>query len=82
MLSNKCSICNSDCWELREYNSDGRSLDGKKALPETMESPNEGTFTYCDKCVDEANKAWWEKEQNAYIFDDFGNTPDDPEFYE
>jgi hypothetical protein len=79
-MEEKCEKCNSSKWRLREYNSDAESLDGKMMLPETLDSPLEGTITYCDECVEEANRVWWEKEKNAYIYDDFGNNPDDPEF--
>jgi hypothetical protein len=79
MSEEKCEKCNRKNY-LREYDSNGDSSDGEKSLPETMDSPYEGTITYCDRCVDEAKKAWWENEKNAYIYDDYGNTPDDPEF--
>lgn len=82
LVVEKCSICNSSRFELRVYNSDGKSLDGEKTLPENLQSPIDGTIIYCDECVEAARRRWWAKEQNSCIFDDFGNTPDDPEFFD
>ena len=79
-MEEKCEKCNSDRWELREYNTNGISLDERMSLPETMDFPFEGTITYCDEWVENANKLWWEQEKTDYIYDDSGNTPDDPEF--
>lgn len=45
-------------------------------LPETLEPG-----WYCYGCVQAAMDAWWREEQKAYIFDEFGNTPDDEEFF-
>ena len=81
-LGERCSICNSSKFKLRKYNTEGKSLDGEKTLPENLDNPLDGTIIYCDKCVEAARRKWWAKEQNAYIFDDFGNTPDDPEFFD
>ena len=80
MLEDKCLKCNKNRLELREYDTDGESLDGELTLPETMDIPFEGTVTYCDECVEESNRLWREQEKNAYIYDDFGNMPNDPEF--
>lgn len=44
--------------------------------PETLEAG-----WYCNCCVEGAMDAWWREEQKAYIFDEFGNTPDDEEFF-
>lgn len=44
--------------------------------PETLEAG-----WYCNCCVEGAMDAWWREEKKAYIFDEFGNTPDDEEFF-
>ena len=81
----ECWNCHSKNGKLREYNSYGVSLDGAKTLPETLEYPldeDEENAVYCDDCVDKEYKKWWDIEKNAYIYDNCGNHPDDPEFSE
>jgi len=56
-------------------------LDGEKTLRENLDNPSDGTIIYCDECVEVAKRKWWEKGQNAYIFGDFGNTPNDSESF-
>lgn len=88
MLEKICSKCKAKDGDIDEYcetkvrfyNEDGISTDGKKELCETMLVDELTPF--CDSCVDNESRKWWEEESKAYIFDDFGNTPDDDEYCE
>ena len=67
---------------LREYNESGDPVDGSnKQLPEGFDNSDEGQpITYCDICIDKANSVWWSAESNSYIFDEFGNNPNDEDY--
>lgn len=35
---------------------------------------------YCDDCIERLRAQWWAKEKNAYVYDNYGNHPDDPDY--
>lgn len=64
-MSEKCEHCHQEL-------SDVRFRDGKE-LPENM-----ADGYYCQECVNNMKKKWWENEKKAYIYDNSGNRADEP----
>jgi hypothetical protein len=65
------------------YNCEGRFSDHHGEVrhfdeDEICENSPEGFF--CEGCVEAIEAKWWSKESSAYIYDNCGNHPDDPEY--